>query len=537
MSLSQQLICLSQCAHIMFALFRVDGTSFITAQLYYDIQASIKNIYFCVAKTKVLDPESPFYIIQTGDDRLENRFGIYRTASSDSNGDLLQIAEQSAIAQQVDNILAEYPNYDQTPYRISLDNESGVDHLNPSSWTGDVCVKNVCLRNCWDEGRGMAENALSGASVPFEFDAAVLCASAGGLTIDLMKPFGQYVGVNDSIVNTVTNAPNNPSNVNSSVASDQPLIVESDSSHLGDENSLEQLLPPLGTTENDNEPPPTEGTAKRGWVDFDGRWVRLESATRIITSTKSKEKSTDRLRRVIGYTQYPSNISQSDGILGDLCLIDQIVLALARIGSEISLIAVRVTSIRVGTNSHVESISLDDLNKPNVTIAGQVLELDEQDNSWYWNTHYVPAKATKSTGQTSKPLLVELKASTIELVNPKLAEHQDRLVWSFEFNELMAAIDILWAKSAEEAHNIPIICCEKGLPYHSDQADVRLIHIEASHTVEAMPAQRCGQCYLCGNVVPIKNSMRIHVAKHILTKRLGHADPLLKANVRQVPGH
>ncbi|KAG9076326.1 hypothetical protein FRC06_009566 [Ceratobasidium sp. 370] len=112
MSLSQQMACLSGCAHILFALFRVDSTNFISSQLYYDIQASIKNVYFCVAKTKVLDPNLPFYLIQMGDDRLENRFGIYRTASSDSNGDLLQMAEQSAAAQQIDNILAENPTYD-----------------------------------------------------------------------------------------------------------------------------------------------------------------------------------------------------------------------------------------------------------------------------------------------------------------------------------------------------------------------------------------------------------------------------------------
>ncbi|KAG8692772.1 hypothetical protein FRC11_003378, partial [Ceratobasidium sp. 423] len=121
MNLSQQVISMAKCAFILFALFRIDGTRFITPQLYYDIQASIKNAMFCIAKTQLLDPSSSFYVIQLGDDRLENLFGIYRTASTNRNPDLLQLAERSSAAQEVDNILAEYPDYDRKPYRLSVD--------------------------------------------------------------------------------------------------------------------------------------------------------------------------------------------------------------------------------------------------------------------------------------------------------------------------------------------------------------------------------------------------------------------------------
>jgi hypothetical protein len=116
MSLLQQVVSLAKCAFLLFVLFCLERTCFITSQLYYNIQASIKNTIFCIAKTQLLCPTHPFYLIHTGDDCLENLFGIYRTTSTNCNPDLLQLAEQSSVAQEVDNILNKYPNYNQKPY-------------------------------------------------------------------------------------------------------------------------------------------------------------------------------------------------------------------------------------------------------------------------------------------------------------------------------------------------------------------------------------------------------------------------------------
>ncbi|KAG9089099.1 hypothetical protein FS749_001621 [Ceratobasidium sp. UAMH 11750] len=51
MSPAEQLTSLSKCAHLLFALYQLDTTRLISGQLYYDIQASIKNAFFCVGKT------------------------------------------------------------------------------------------------------------------------------------------------------------------------------------------------------------------------------------------------------------------------------------------------------------------------------------------------------------------------------------------------------------------------------------------------------------------------------------------------------
>ena len=80
LSLREQLEYLSTAAHICLALFTHDSahTKFMPSQLYGDIMIMIKNVYFCVAKVKVMHPaqDHSFWIILLGTDHLEVDFGI-----------------------------------------------------------------------------------------------------------------------------------------------------------------------------------------------------------------------------------------------------------------------------------------------------------------------------------------------------------------------------------------------------------------------------------------------------------------------------
>lgn len=67
-TLSEQLISLSAVAHTTLVLFRMDTTSFITGQLGYNIPTTCKNVYWCVAKQKVLNPSGKLHIGQAGSD-------------------------------------------------------------------------------------------------------------------------------------------------------------------------------------------------------------------------------------------------------------------------------------------------------------------------------------------------------------------------------------------------------------------------------------------------------------------------------------
>ncbi|KAF8179394.1 hypothetical protein K438DRAFT_1436130, partial [Mycena galopus ATCC 62051] len=131
-------------------------------QLYIDLMLMIKNVFFCVAKTQADCPEGKFWLILLGTDRLEVLFGILWTmVGSDSNVDLLQLALRVTGTTEVATILALFPQWDSAPRRLKLpvlsendiEIEQKQDHITPSSFTGDLAVKNVNLQTTWIMGR------------------------------------------------------------------------------------------------------------------------------------------------------------------------------------------------------------------------------------------------------------------------------------------------------------------------------------------------------------------------------------------------
>lgn len=396
MSLAEQVASLSKCAHLLFALYRIDGTKLLSGQLYYDMQASIKNFVFCVAKTQLLGGSLPFYLLQTGDDRLESRFGTYRTISSDRNGDLLQMSERAAAAQYIDGVFLANPSWNRAPYRLSLDGRAGVDHTNPRSWLGDVSVDHVNLYNSWLQGRSQAADLLRRAGVSFEFDLAALALESPD--IDLMRPFGVYPGVQiDStepsdipvalaeLFDTTSDALKDLSSPESDTSAPQPVDVVQP---LGDEDlAIEHMLPPAGS-----DTPPPAAEVEKGWIWVDGKRIHLESAVRYLLGPEGGPKSTDRLRRVCGFTRYLNSANtQSDSILGDSFQLGQLVATFLRIDRNVAVAIMRVTSITDDSGRLVESIGDDDFESAGITMSGQLLQLKLNSGTRYWTQSYESA--------------------------------------------------------------------------------------------------------------------------------------------------
>lgn len=116
----------------------------------------IKNVFFCVAKAQVDDPEGRFWLVLLGTDRLEELFGIVRTmVGNNVNVDVLQLGERITSATEVSTILALYPHWDTPPRRLKLPAltrdspviHDHVDHLKPASWKGDIRVSSVDSEN------------------------------------------------------------------------------------------------------------------------------------------------------------------------------------------------------------------------------------------------------------------------------------------------------------------------------------------------------------------------------------------------------
>ncbi|KAJ7633914.1 hypothetical protein DFH06DRAFT_1437364 [Mycena polygramma] len=162
LDLSTQLTYLSAAAHLLLDLYVHDNarTAFMPTQTFVNVMLMIKNVFFCVAKTKVDIPDGKFWLILLGTDRLETFFGLLRSATSigpDSNVDLLQLANRGSGLCEVAVIMAQYPDWDRAPRRLNLPavSDSGqplsskFDHINPASWRGNTDVRNVVPLTTW----------------------------------------------------------------------------------------------------------------------------------------------------------------------------------------------------------------------------------------------------------------------------------------------------------------------------------------------------------------------------------------------------
>lgn len=120
----------------------------------------VKNLYFDVAKQRVLDPTARLYIGQRGSDRLEGEFGQWRTMDHNRNMDLLQLGNHGGPSSHMSKIFAGHPDWDRGHRQLKLESAEGVDHTNPKFWTGDVIVANVSLLTSWNSGRSQAITIL-----------------------------------------------------------------------------------------------------------------------------------------------------------------------------------------------------------------------------------------------------------------------------------------------------------------------------------------------------------------------------------------
>ncbi|KAF9033098.1 hypothetical protein BDZ89DRAFT_1131159 [Hymenopellis radicata] len=119
MSLSDQITSLITAAYIICALYRVHVTSFISNQLYGDLQCMIKNALFHVAKTQDLDPNLKVFLCLLGDDVLETLFGRVRMIGGHSpNVDIAEFANRCRSALNLDDIFSRHPLWERKPERL-----------------------------------------------------------------------------------------------------------------------------------------------------------------------------------------------------------------------------------------------------------------------------------------------------------------------------------------------------------------------------------------------------------------------------------
>ncbi|KEP45359.1 hypothetical protein V565_283420, partial [Rhizoctonia solani 123E] len=125
--------------------------------------------------------------------------------------------------------------------------------------------------------------------------------------------------------------------------------------NLGDDEvGIEHILSESATNELDGN---ECSKARRGWIFVKGKPIHLESAVRFLLGLDGGAKSTDRLRRVCGFTRYLQSTSPTESILGNDFCISDLAATFVQVNNQVTLIVVRVTSIVAHDGRLLESIS------------------------------------------------------------------------------------------------------------------------------------------------------------------------------------
>jgi hypothetical protein len=506
LSLHKQLTRLSAAAHITLALYFRDKGNFIPVQLFFDVMAMIKNVYFRVEKTQMDDPDGNFWIILLATDGLEKIFGKVRTMiSNDTNADQLQLSNRIDGAVQCVRILDDHPDWGGDSRRITVKSleEQGsnilrkMDHINPKSWKGDTHVGDVILRSCWDEGRRLAEKNLAEAAMECPFQ-----MMEDGDGYDIMCPFGgnKMVLIHGTIAD----------------GEREETAEEQDETVPGDEDDSvakppesEQFELDLDDLADGEEVIYADATAARhkAWlvVDSSSPQKRQHKSTilRFYSSPLTAVESKDRLKRVHGFSQFdednrtPPDINTSIE-KGKVLSVEDPTLTLVRCNGLVFLAVIKVLDIHVGS-ANEQTLSAHLVHEPNVRVQGQVMCLALTDNShqpdapdWEWTGLMEPGAAMSG--------LRDIEGSRIDLVDADLCPRTrgrdiGSSTYAFRSGDLRALAAILYERLINDLHQLPIIQVTNSFPYCSEKGMCQFLNNETDFSTSLM-VYRCSMLYL-----------------------------------------
>ena len=291
-SLTDILKGMSKSAHLMFLVYRRHGTAAMTAQVYHDFQACVKDLYITVGKAQVylaanVIQEDTIHPFQFGSDRQEQQFSGVRCLTHNRAVDMKSLPERLSADGQMRCVFERHPKWERGSRRLS----ESSDHINVKSTTGDRSVVGIDLQDAFEDGRAQAITA-SNAHGEWDGVSQADFANFEERGVTLLKPKGEHVGV------TLTAADINDDR---EVGNDGGWDGESGSgapaspsaSPPGDDGGLlEEVLgggDDLGSLD----------ASSNMFVLEDGSEVHKASAYRIVFG-HGTDKSNDRLKRVRG---------------------------------------------------------------------------------------------------------------------------------------------------------------------------------------------------------------------------------------------
>ncbi|KDN34836.1 hypothetical protein RSAG8_12106, partial [Rhizoctonia solani AG-8 WAC10335] len=310
-----------------------------------------------------------------------------------------------------------------------------------------------------------------------------------------MRPYGTYPGIQtDNVELDASPIPILELRENSNNVPAQSSMSESTGSTTRDSPSLVQEL------EDDES-------------SIEHLVSETSSGTPESTSTDGGAKSTDRLRRVRGYTRYPNATPiQTDSVQGDQFQVSDLAATFVLAEDRVALLILRVTSIVASDGRLLEAISKEHFTETGITFSGQPLELN--------------VAAIGTSAYRKRDIGFDFAARMSRPVNPELVELGEDRVWGFSHAQMTKLMDELWAVCARVnvGDDIPHSNTSTTFPYQTNDGQIVLFHPEATDYVQKAIRPAVDSCLLCGERVNIKRDMRTHVGRHILSLQSGSSE-------------
>lgn len=473
LSLSEQIEHLSAAAHLALTLYRSAGKDFIPTNLYIDLMIMIKNVLFCVAKSKVDNPNGELWIILLATDRLEELFGILRTmVGNDANLDILQLVCRLAGTTEVSNILAKYPHWDRAPRRLklpALSRESkeipdSADHIKPASWRGNVKVKDVSLQTSWNRGRHIVEAECNFAKPIF----SNLETIAG---IDLLAPFGVLLfnvpltadDIDESLEDP--NALPTPSSQSPNMNCSRKNAITESETRVGVEDSLDDLASESESSETVVVQPLT-GNKFSSKVLINGIEMAKSHALARYSKFRFQASSTDRLKRVQEVERYgkinnlnPHMESPTDETA--VLVISDPIATILHSEKRFWICLGEVNEIKIDGDLE-DFVPVEMLGEDTVTISYQMLGLrpatsdDDPDLKNDWRTYTIEERSFMVPGRL------------IQVVNPTISSTHivDMPFYLFQSSMLVAlTASIFQGLTTPHLKDVPKISPSQEYPY------------------------------------------------------------------------
>jgi hypothetical protein len=336
MSLFEQMRYLSEYSHIALVLYRWNGTSFMSNQLYANSQVMVKNLFFYHARQILMNLSLPVLLMLGGNDCLENQFGRVRMQGAHNCGvDLKTLMDRLAATMDLCHIFSVHPSWDQGHRQLNYSRMEHCDHLKPSSWKGDLTANSCTPQVAWEAGCAQVEAVLQVHHIAADF-----AEIFNHPNIDMLRPFpdGLYPGISTEPDPTLGELP--------SKSHQEPIYDDGDNEYEDKPDTeininVDDIL---------DEPPASielEDATGDDWIEQDGQKFHKASLLRIIFCLDFMRKSKERLQRVRAYMvdfTKRSDEESDEALLGvSLFILGDLFATLVRTGQQVALAILQAT--------------------------------------------------------------------------------------------------------------------------------------------------------------------------------------------------